>query len=47
METHRQPQLHDAATGPRDDGRLTIVVAAYNEAEALPLLHPRIASASL
>lgn len=25
--------------------RLTVVVAAYNEAEALPLLHPRVASA--
>ena len=29
---------HDA----RD--RLTVVVAAFNEAEALPLLHPRIAA---
>jgi hypothetical protein len=24
--------------------RLTVVVAAYNEADALPVLHPRIAS---
>ena len=27
-----------------DQDRLTIVVAAFNEAEALPVLHPRIAA---
>ena len=27
-----------------DQDRLTVVVAAFNEAEALPVLHPRIAA---
>ncbi|KAF1712909.1 glycosyltransferase family 2 protein [Pseudoxanthomonas sacheonensis] len=32
---------------PHDQDRLTVVVAARNEAEALPVLHPRIAAALL
>ena len=41
MEAHR----HDAPghAHSADDRRLTVLVAAFNEAEALPLLHPRIA----
>ena len=30
---------------PHDQDRLTVVVAARNEAEALPALHPRIVAA--
>jgi glycosyltransferase involved in cell wall biosynthesis len=43
MEAHRPPD--ERHPGPVDDPRLTVVIACFDEAEVLPIVHPRIATA--
>src|SRR5678815_3273174 len=43
MEAHRPPD--ERHPGPVDDPRLTVVIACFDEAEVLPSVHPRIATA--